>query len=73
MLEKIKPSQLAEIARQHSQDSFLEFVRDEDLVGIEENRKLLTGWIYSEEQESTVNNSFWYGWTGKIYTGYKYL
>ncbi|CAD6257503.1 unnamed protein product [Miscanthus lutarioriparius] len=57
--------QLAEIERQRSQDSFPEFVKDEDLVGIEENRKLLTGWIYSEEQASTVITVSGMGGLGK--------
>ncbi|KAG0529421.1 hypothetical protein BDA96_05G097000 [Sorghum bicolor] len=57
--------QLAEIERQRSQDSFPEFVKNEDLVGIEENRKLLTGWIYSEEQASTVITVSGMGGLGK--------
>lgn len=59
------PEQLAEIERQRSQDSFPEFVKDEDLVGIEENRKLLTGWIYSEEQASMVITVSGMGGLGK--------
>ncbi|CAD6254202.1 unnamed protein product [Miscanthus lutarioriparius] len=59
------PDQLAEIERQRSQDSFPEFVKDEDLVGIEENRKLLTGWVYSEEQGSTVITVSGMGGLGK--------
>nr|UBY06914.1 NBS-LRR disease resistance protein [Dasypyrum villosum] len=35
-------------------DSIPEFVKDEDLVGIEYNRILLSGWLYSEEPENTV-------------------
>jgi len=57
--------QLADIERQRSQDSFPEFVKDEDLVGIEENRKLLTGWVYSEEQGSTVITVSGMGGLGK--------
>ncbi|CAD6254189.1 unnamed protein product [Miscanthus lutarioriparius] len=59
------PDQLAEFERQRSQDSFPEFVKDEDLVGIEENRKLLTGWVYSEEQGSTVITVSGMGGLGK--------
>ncbi|KAF8689661.1 hypothetical protein HU200_041723 [Digitaria exilis] len=57
--------QLTEIERQRSQDSFPEFVKDDDLVGIEENRKLLTGWLYSEEQDSTVITVSGMGGLGK--------
>ncbi|KAF7052834.1 hypothetical protein CFC21_060867 [Triticum aestivum] len=53
----LQPSQLAanpltEMERQRSQDSFPEFVKDGDLVGIENNRIWLTSLLYSEEPES---------------------
>uniref|UniRef100_A0A453HGP4 Uncharacterized protein n=1 Tax=Aegilops tauschii subsp. strangulata TaxID=200361 RepID=A0A453HGP4_AEGTS len=38
--------------QQRSQDSFPEFVKDGDLVGIENNRIWLTSLLYSEEPES---------------------
>nr|CAB3491365.1 unnamed protein product [Digitaria exilis] len=57
--------QLTEIERQRSQDSFPEFVKDDDLVGIEENRKLLTGWLYSEDQDNTVITVSGMGGLGK--------
>ncbi|CAL4994167.1 unnamed protein product [Urochloa decumbens] len=51
---QLVPDQLAAIERQRSQDGFPDFVKDEDLVGIEKNRRLLTGWLYSDEPDSTV-------------------
>ncbi|KAF7043703.1 hypothetical protein CFC21_053027 [Triticum aestivum] len=66
----LQPSQLdantlAEMERQRSQDGFPEFVKDEDLVGIEDNRILLTKWLYSEEQENTVITVSGMGGLGK--------
>uniref|UniRef100_K3ZHH2 NB-ARC domain-containing protein n=1 Tax=Setaria italica TaxID=4555 RepID=K3ZHH2_SETIT len=57
--------QLAEIERQRSQDGFPDFVKDEDLVGIEKNRKLLSGWLYSDELDSTVITVSGMGGLGK--------
>uniref|UniRef100_K3ZLA1 NB-ARC domain-containing protein n=1 Tax=Setaria italica TaxID=4555 RepID=K3ZLA1_SETIT len=51
---QLVPDKLAMIERQQSQDGFPDFVKDEDLVGIEKNRKLLSGWLYSDELDSTV-------------------
>ncbi|WVZ53254.1 hypothetical protein U9M48_004223 [Paspalum notatum var. saurae] len=62
---QLVPDQLAAIERQRSQDSFPEFVKDEDLVGIEDNRRLLTGWLYSEELNSTVITVSGMGGLGK--------
>ena len=42
-----------------------EFLKDEDLVGIEDNRILLTGWLYSKEPESTVITLSGMGGLGK--------
>lgn len=56
---------LTEMERQRSQDSFPEFVKDEDLVGIKDNRILLTGWLYSEEPEGTVITVSGMGGLGK--------
>ncbi|KAL6868336.1 hypothetical protein ACP4OV_015181 [Aristida adscensionis] len=62
---QLVPDQLAEIERQRSQDGFPEFVKDDDLVGIEENRRLLTKWLYSEEPDSTVITVSGMGGLGK--------
>uniref|UniRef100_A0ACD6A277 Uncharacterized protein n=1 Tax=Avena sativa TaxID=4498 RepID=A0ACD6A277_AVESA len=66
----LQPSQLVanpltEMERQRSQDSFPGLVKDEDLVGIEENRILLTDWLYSEELENTVITVSGMGGLGK--------
>ncbi|KAK1646527.1 hypothetical protein QYE76_064332 [Lolium multiflorum] len=66
----LQPSQLVadpltEMERQRSQDSFPEFIKDDDLVGIEENRILLTGWLYSKEPENTVITVSGMGGLGK--------
>ncbi|CAN6371417.1 unnamed protein product [Urochloa humidicola] len=62
---QLVPDQLAAIERQRSQDSFPDFVKDEDLVGIEENRRLLNGWLYSDELDSTVITVSGMGGLGK--------
>ncbi|XP_062197520.1 disease resistance protein RPM1-like [Phragmites australis] len=62
---QLVPDQLADIERQRSQDCFPEFVKDDDLVGIKENRRLLTGWLYSEEPDSTVITVSGMGGLGK--------
>ncbi|CAM0874888.1 unnamed protein product [Alopecurus aequalis] len=66
----LQPSQLesnplTEMERQRSQDSFPGLVKDEDLVGIEENRILLTEWLYSKELEKTVITVSGMGGLGK--------
>jgi disease resistance protein RPM1 len=62
---ELVPNQFTEMEIQRSQDSYPEFAKDESLVGIGENRKLLTGWLYSEEPESTVIIVFGMGGLGK--------
>ncbi|CAM0874890.1 unnamed protein product [Alopecurus aequalis] len=66
----LQPSQLVadpltEMERQRSQESFPEFVKDGDLVGIEDNRILLTGWLYSKEPVNTVITVSGMGGLGK--------
>uniref|UniRef100_A0A0D9XQH8 NB-ARC domain-containing protein n=1 Tax=Leersia perrieri TaxID=77586 RepID=A0A0D9XQH8_9ORYZ len=56
---------LTEMERQRSQDSFPELVKDEDLVGIEDNRRLLTEWLYSDELDSKVITVSGMGGLGK--------
>ncbi|VAH37024.1 unnamed protein product [Triticum turgidum subsp. durum] len=51
---QLVPDPLTEMERRWSQDSFPEFVKDQDLVGIEENRILLTRWLDTEETENNV-------------------
>lgn len=46
---QLSPNLLADIERKRSQDCLLDVIQD-DLVGIEENRRLLTGWLNSDEQ-----------------------
>ncbi|CAO2144864.1 unnamed protein product [Urochloa humidicola] len=49
------PDQFSAIERQLARrHSFPEFVKDEDLVGIERNMRLLTRWLYSEQQDNSV-------------------
>ncbi|XP_047089805.1 disease resistance protein RPM1-like [Lolium rigidum] len=66
----LQPSQLAhdpytEMERQRSQDSFPELVTDEDLIGIEDNRRMLTEWLYSDEIDSKVITVSGMGGLGK--------
>jgi disease resistance protein RPM1 len=66
----LQPSQLVanpltEMERQRSKDNFPGLVKDEDLVGIEENRALLTDWLYSEELDNTVITVSGMGGLGK--------
>uniref|UniRef100_A0ACD5TV15 Uncharacterized protein n=1 Tax=Avena sativa TaxID=4498 RepID=A0ACD5TV15_AVESA len=66
----LQPSQLAhdpftEMERQRSQDSFPELVTDEDLIGIEDNRRILTEWLYSGEMDSEVITVSGMGGLGK--------
>ncbi|KAG2561276.1 hypothetical protein PVAP13_8KG150400 [Panicum virgatum] len=62
---QIVPNQLVEMERQPSQGWFPEFVKDEDLVGIEDNKRWLKGWLYSEEPNSTVITISGMGGLGK--------
>ncbi|TVU25842.1 hypothetical protein EJB05_28352, partial [Eragrostis curvula] len=62
---QLVPDQLTEMERQRSQDSFPQLVKDEDLVGIEGNRRMLTEWLYSDELVSTVITVCGMGGLGK--------
>nr|UBY07058.1 NBS-LRR disease resistance protein [Dasypyrum villosum] len=66
----LQPSQLVhdphtEMERQRSQDNFPELVKDEDLIGIEDNRQMMTEWLYSDEMETTVITVSGMGGLGK--------
>uniref|UniRef100_A0A0E0BH09 NB-ARC domain-containing protein n=1 Tax=Oryza glumipatula TaxID=40148 RepID=A0A0E0BH09_9ORYZ len=56
------PNPLADIERKRSQDCLL---APDDLVGIEDNRKLLTDWLYSKEQDNTIITVSGMGGLGK--------
>uniref|UniRef100_A0A0E0IZV9 Uncharacterized protein n=1 Tax=Oryza nivara TaxID=4536 RepID=A0A0E0IZV9_ORYNI len=56
---------LTEMERQRSQDIFPELVKDEDLVGIEDNRRLLTEWLYYDELDNKVITVSGMGGLGK--------
>uniref|UniRef100_A0A0E0R622 Uncharacterized protein n=1 Tax=Oryza rufipogon TaxID=4529 RepID=A0A0E0R622_ORYRU len=58
------PNPLANIERKQSQDCLLELIQD-DLVGIENNRKLLIEWLYSSEADKTVLTVSGMGGLGK--------
>uniref|UniRef100_A0A453D1S6 Disease resistance protein RPM1 n=1 Tax=Aegilops tauschii subsp. strangulata TaxID=200361 RepID=A0A453D1S6_AEGTS len=62
---QLVPGPLTEMERRWSQDSFPEFVKDQDLVGIEENRILLTRWLDTEETENNVITVSGMGGLGK--------
>ncbi|KAG2556944.1 disease resistance protein RPM1-like [Panicum virgatum] len=62
---QLVPNQFIEMERQRSQDSFPLLVKDEDLVGIEDNRRTLTEWLYSDELDSTVITISGMGGLGK--------
>ncbi|GJM87726.1 hypothetical protein PR202_ga03711 [Eleusine coracana subsp. coracana] len=62
---QLVPDQLTEMERQRSQDSFPQLVKDDDLVGIEGYRRILTDWLYSDELESTVITVCGMGGLGK--------
>ncbi|CAL4985006.1 unnamed protein product [Urochloa decumbens] len=62
---QLVPDQFMEMERQRSQDSFPLLVKDEDLVGIEDNRRTLTEWLYSDELDSTVMTISGMGGLGK--------
>ncbi|CAO2142506.1 unnamed protein product [Urochloa humidicola] len=60
------PDQFSAIERQQARrHCFTEFVADEDLVGIERNRRLLTRWLYWEQQDSSVITVSGMGGLGK--------
>lgn len=50
---QLSPSSFADIERKRSQDCILDVIQD-DLVGIEENRRLLTEWLNSDEQTTKL-------------------
>jgi disease resistance protein RPM1 len=62
---QLVPDQFVEMERQRSQDSFPLLVKDEDLVGIEDNRRTLTEWLYSDELDSMVITISGMGGLGK--------
>ena len=62
---QLVPDQFIEMERQQFQDSFPLLVKDEDLVGIEDNRRTLTKWLYSDELDSTVITISGMGGLGK--------
>ncbi|KAF8699433.1 hypothetical protein HU200_034704 [Digitaria exilis] len=62
---QLVPDQYVEMERQRSQDSFPLLIKDEDLVGIEDNRRKLTEWLYSDELDSTVITISGMGGLGK--------
>uniref|UniRef100_J3N6Z8 Uncharacterized protein n=1 Tax=Oryza brachyantha TaxID=4533 RepID=J3N6Z8_ORYBR len=64
-LSQLVADPLTEMERQRSQDSFPELVKDEDLVGIEYNRRLLTEWLYTDELDSKVITVSGMGGLGK--------
>ncbi|KAF0897229.1 hypothetical protein E2562_034539, partial [Oryza meyeriana var. granulata] len=62
---QLNPNHLADSGRQRSHDSFPDLVKDEDLVGFEGNRRLLTGWLYSDEPDRAVITVSGIGGLGK--------
>uniref|UniRef100_A0A0D9XQI3 AAA+ ATPase domain-containing protein n=1 Tax=Leersia perrieri TaxID=77586 RepID=A0A0D9XQI3_9ORYZ len=63
-LSELTPYPLADVQRKQSRDCLLELDQD-DVVGIEDNRKQLTEWLYSDEQGSTVITVSGMGGLGK--------
>uniref|UniRef100_A0A0A9DEX7 NB-ARC domain-containing protein n=1 Tax=Arundo donax TaxID=35708 RepID=A0A0A9DEX7_ARUDO len=61
---QLVPNPLAGIERKRPPDCHLEVVQD-DLVGIEDNRRQLTKWLYSDEQGSRVITVSGMGGLGK--------
>lgn len=61
---QLSPNVFADIERKLSQDCILDVVQD-DLVGIEENRRLLTEWLNSEEQSTKLITVSGMGGLGK--------
>jgi len=62
---QVVADQLIEMERQRSHDNFPLLIKDEDLVGIEDNRRMLIGWLYSDELDSTVITVSGMGGLGK--------
>jgi disease resistance protein RPM1 len=63
--ELMSPNTPSDIERQISGGCLPEFIKDEDLVGVEENRRKLTGWLYSNEPHGTVITVSGMGGLGK--------
>ncbi|KAL6868113.1 hypothetical protein ACP4OV_014958 [Aristida adscensionis] len=63
-LSQLTCNPLADIERKRSQDGLLDVIQD-DLVGIEDNRRLLTEWLYSDDQTSKVITVSGMGGLGK--------
>ncbi|BAT13307.1 disease resistance protein RPM1-like [Oryza sativa Japonica Group] len=63
--ELMSPKTPSDIERQISGGCLPEFIKDEDLVGVEENRRKLTGWLYSNEPHGTVITVSGMGGLGK--------
>ncbi|XP_062182628.1 disease resistance protein RPM1-like [Phragmites australis] len=63
-LPQLIPNPLANIERKRPQDCLLEVPQD-DLVGIEDYRRQLTEWLYSDEQGSTMITVSGMGGLGK--------
>ncbi|KAG8089449.1 hypothetical protein GUJ93_ZPchr0011g27611 [Zizania palustris] len=62
-VEQMKPNKVADYERQGSKGP--ELTKDEDLVGIEDNRRKLTQWLYTSEPHSTVITISGMGGLGK--------
>lgn len=62
---QLNPNQLAETGRPRSHDNFPYLVKDEDLVGIEDHKRLLAGWLYSDEPDRAVITVSGIGGLGK--------
>lgn len=62
---QLNPNQLAESGRPRSHDNFPYLVKDEDLVGIEDHKRLLAGWLYSDEPDRAVITVSGIGGLGK--------
>lgn len=63
--ENMRPQKGADIERHRPGGWLPELIKDEDLVGVEENRRKLTGWLYSNEPQSTVITVSGMGGLGK--------
>uniref|UniRef100_A0A0D9XQI4 Disease resistance protein RPM1 n=1 Tax=Leersia perrieri TaxID=77586 RepID=A0A0D9XQI4_9ORYZ len=55
----------ADVGRQTPRGCMPDFIKEEDLVGVEENRRKLTGWLYSNEWQSAVITVSGMGGLGK--------
>ncbi|KAG8089445.1 hypothetical protein GUJ93_ZPchr0011g27206 [Zizania palustris] len=64
-VEQMNPNKVADFERQGSTSYLPELTKDEDLVGIEDNRRKLTQWLYTSEPHSTVITVSGMGGLGK--------